>query len=425
MISEQWHTLPKLSIALIALTVVAQPFGVSFELFTLIMALVGVHDLVRDHQGCRQNPAVRFYTILFACFWLPGLMALPDAVNFKVSLVDTFGQLRFYFAGVFITNRIVSTKLVKAVSVAITAIVLFWCVDAWIQSLFGYDVLGIPLVDPARVSGVFGDDPVLGWMLVLYAGITVAVIAESKSVWLAVGVALLLVTVIMISGVRAAWVSIVWLVAAAVIMLWCWRIRLPRKWLLVFGIGAVLSVGALTQHPSVKERLALAEEASAMSYEAWDFATSFRLTLWNTAFAMIEDNLINGVGIKGFRYAYPAYDQEGDVFIHLDKQGRELGAYHAHQIVLEALAETGIIGLAGLLMAFWLVFVKLFQRIAATKAILPLGYWLGLVGVMFPINTHLSLFSSYWAQAFWFMAALTVAATFTACKDSSSPVGAS
>lgn len=91
----------------------------------------------------------------------------------------------------------------------------------------------------------------------------------------------------------------------------------------------------------------------------------------------------------------------------------------------EALAETGIIGLAGLLMAFWLVFVKLFQRIAATKAILPLGYWLGLVGVMFPINTHLSLFSSYWAQAFWFMAALTVAATFTACKDSSSPVGAS
>lgn len=429
MIRDQYvalsQVMPVWLLVLLTLTVFSQPFGVSHELFTLIMMLLGLHDLSRNHLGCRQRPAVHFFSLLFLCFWLPGLVALPDAVNMKTSLVDTFGLLRFYFAGVFIVNRIYTYEHVRYVSYAIAAVVLFWVADAWLQSLSGRDIFGITTPYKGRVSGPFGDDPVIGWMLVLYLGVTVAAVWQRRIWALTVFSVLGLLSVIVISGNRAAWLAVMWVVGAFICVMWLWQVKISRRWIVIAVIGGVVLAAGLTQHPAVKKRLALIGEASQMSYEAWDAASSYRLTLWDTSLGMIAANPLNGVGVKGFRYAYPEYTTPDDYYLSENKYGQIIGAYHAHQIVLEALAETGIVGLAGLLMAFWLVFVRLFQRIAATKAILPLGYWLGLVGVLFPVNTHLSLFSSYWAQAVWFMVALTVAATFTACKDSSSPVGAS
>lgn len=183
-ISEDSQSLPLWGVLIIVLTVVVQPFGVSYELFTLMMALLGSHDLIRNHHGCRQSPTVQFYTLLFACLWLPGIVALPDAVNFKASLVDTLGLLRFYFAGVFITNRLVSIETIKTVSIAITAIVFFWCADAWLQNVLGYNFLGMQQVNVRYVSGIFGDDPVLGWMLVLYAGISLLLLITKVLCWL-------------------------------------------------------------------------------------------------------------------------------------------------------------------------------------------------------------------------------------------------
>ncbi|MEW5966684.1 MAG: O-antigen ligase family protein [Pseudomonadota bacterium] len=84
------------------------------------------------------------------------------------------------------------------------------------------------------------------------------------------------------------------------------------------------------------------------SYEGLNTAGSMRLQLWNNALSVLESPPINGVGVRAYRYAYPEYAQSGDIFISPDGTG----AIYAHQLLLEVGSETGVIGLAGLLVFF-------------------------------------------------------------------------
>ena len=52
------------------------------------------------------------------------------------------------------------------------------------------------------------------------------------------------------------------------------------------------------------------------------------------------------MGVRGFRYAYPNYAPANDHFVvSAEACGVGQGACHAHQLVLEVLTETGVIGL--------------------------------------------------------------------------------
>ena len=61
---------------------------------------------------------------------------------------------------------------------------------------------------------------------------------------------------------------------------------------------------------------------------------------------MWQAHPLTGVGVRGFRYAYPAYAAPKDTFV---DTASDTGASHAHQIVLEVLSETGVVGLV-----FWI-----------------------------------------------------------------------
>ena len=77
-----------------------------------------------------------------------------------------------------------------------------------------------------------------------------------------------------------------------------------------------------------------------------DVALSGRLDIWHASLRMAAAHPINGVGVRGFRYAYPQYAPANDHFVVGESCGVGEGACHAHQIVLEVLTETGAIGLA-------------------------------------------------------------------------------
>ena len=113
------------------------------------------------------------------------------------------------------------------------------------------------------------------------------------------------------------------------------------------------------------------------------------------------------MGARGFRYAYPGYADADDAFV--DANSDE-GASHAHQIILEVLSETGVIGL--LLWAAGAAFViRAWRRadvLARERALAPA---LALVAMCFPINTHLAFYSgSWWGLFFWWLLSLYIAA---------------
>lgn len=420
-------------IVLMALLIFSQPFGVSFELFTLIMAVLGIRSLVKNEQAFRHSGAVKAYTTLFACFWIPMLMSLPDAYMLKKGVIDALGMLRFYFAGIFVIYSLSSIKIHERIAHVIACIVIFWILDAWVQFVTGSDLFGVSVYSASRVTGLFGDDPILGWMLVVYIGICAVAVYQSIGKWgLFIAVPVLVATVF-ISGNRGAWVAIVWIVIFLSMIAILWKVKVSKKVMLSSLLIIGVAITGLSTNDGLKSRLAHTfQGVGSADFESWDKATAYRLTLWNTAIKMISDKWINGVGFKGFRYAYPDYAEPDDKYVQGSVEGEpKTGAFHGHQIVIDAMAEMGVFGLLGLLAACWLVFWRYFWHVVKLRQLIPLGYYCGLVGVLFPVNTHLSLYKAYWAQAFWLLAALFVASLFTYAramgddKESSSPLDVS
>ena len=80
-------------------------------------------------------------------------------------------------------------------------------------------------------------------------------------------------------------------------------------------------------------------------------------------------------------------------------------AFHAHQLVLEILSETGVIGLL-----LWLAAAAMARRAwryadhGAREAAYPA--MLALAATVFPFNTHLAFYSTFWGGVTLLLAAL-------------------
>ena len=106
---------------------------------------------------------------------------------------------------------------------------------------------------------------------------------------------------------------------------------------------------------------------------------------------MARAHPINGVGVRSFRHAYPTYAGPGDPWV---DPVQHTGAAHAHQIVLELVTETGVIGLA-----LWLIAATILWRCARASrgSAAAQAPWISLAVLVFPFNTHLAFYSSFLA----------------------------
>ena len=170
----------------------------------------------------------------------------------------------------------------------------------------------------------------------------------------------------------------------------------------MFGFGLVVLGVLAVASTQVRERILLTTHVLTADEAGVDTALSGRAQIWSAAGCMIAEHPVNGVGARGFRQAYPEHAVEGDPWL----QDAEHGAgYHAHQIVLEVLSETGSIGLL-----LWLGGVALAWRAwrfatpaARARAAVPA---LALAVTVFPLNTHLAFYSTFWGGLTLLLAAL-------------------
>jgi O-antigen ligase len=102
---------------------------------------------------------------------------------------------------------------------------------------------------------------------------------------------------------------------------------------------------------------------------------------------MINDHPVNGVGARAFRYAYLDYAEEDDIFLKPDSAGkkREIGAYHSHQMQLEVLSETGLVG-GFLFLGTMTILVWYWRSRSVFQKANMLPYALGLAALFFPLN---------------------------------------
>jgi O-antigen ligase len=169
----------------------------------------------------------------------------------------------------------------------------------------------------------------------------------------------------------------------------------------VFAFGGALLVALTFLSPQVQERVQRTLHVLTADQAGVDSALSGRGRIWAAAWCMSKQHPINGVGPRGFREAFPACDPEPDKIA-----AWGLGpAFHAHQLVLEILSETGVIGLL-----LWLAAAAMARRAwryaeaDAREAAYPA--MLALAVTVFPFNTHLAFYSTFWGGVTLLLAAL-------------------
>ena len=370
---------------------------------------------LQGKQRLLSSPAWALTSILFLGYWLPQAFSAFDAIDPGTAWRKAAAGLR-YLPFMWLVAIAVATPQRRALTLGGLAVITgLWTVDALAQAIVGssplfwsmdqlkWAVSGHGLCSPQemaavdRLSGVLGPCNLkFGQVLaslspfLLFAASRRAGILGWSLVAAAVGVVLVL------AGSRAAWLTY-----ALVLVLSGWRLIGVRGLLACVAVGAVAAVVLTVSVPQVGDRVARTAMAWEGENDGVNQALSGRAQIWAAATCMIEAHPINGVGARGFRDAYPACNP--------DPAAQEVWgagpALHAHQIVLEILAETGLLGLLLWLAAVaqaWRAwrFAPPEARERARPAMLALAV------TVFPLNTHLAFYSTFWGGLTLLLAAL-------------------
>lgn len=370
-----------------------------------------------QHRPHLLSPAAWALTsILFLGYWLPQVFSAFDAVDPSASWTKAAAGLR-YLPFMWLVAIAVATPQRRRLTLGGLAVITgLWTLDALVQALAGTSPwfwslqqlkLAIsghalcPAEEAAladRLSGALGPCNLkFGQVLASLSPFLLLPVARrfGNAGWLlaaaAVGVVLLL------AGSRASWITF------GLVVVYSGVRQLGWKRLGLLALVAALSAGVLSASvPQLRERVARTAMAWEGGEDGVEQALSGRTRIWSAAACMIQAHPINGVGARGFRDAYPhcAADQGPAVW-------GAMPALHAHQIVLEILAETGVLGLL-----LWLAAVAQawrawrFAPAAARERARPA--MLALAVTVFPLNTHLAFYSAFWGGLTVLLAALFV-----------------
>jgi len=398
------------------LAVAAVPILTTFsraaEAATALLVLAAPWLLWNERHTLRHDPVWRWLGVFFALYWVPMLLALPDAVDPAKSTSQTFVALRFPLAAFTIVALTANVERLQRLYALVAVIVAFWLVAGLVDILAGLG--STSAASPGtRPHGPFGDDILrLGLYSALFLPFLLhpsAAASGARHPWLWTIGLWLAALVIFAAGTRSGWIA-----AALAFGIWAhhrWRAGTPaqRRHGRALWIGAVLFVGLAglitVYQPEVRSRVTQTGLAFSGRLADLDAASSYRLPIWRAAVKMAADHPLNGVGPRGFRAAYPAYAAPGDPFL---GHGR-LGASHAHQLQLAIMTETGALGLVAFIFGV-MVFWRGWRRIPAEHRCLAAPPALALLLAVFPFNSHLDAYASDPALLFWWLLAVYLAA---------------
>ena len=386
------------------------PVGRMVEIPVLLMAVGGLFLALRHGGNWLRTAHMRTFLLVFAAYWMPILLSWPDAVNRGTTAVIVINSFRFLLSGLFIVHCMNQPRHLPGLHRVLAWILLFWTVDAVIQSVFGTDLFGYR-IEGGRLNAVFGGGA--SKFSIVLAALAPLLWEYARRYW-PVPVRWLVVAattyVILAGGTRSGWIML--LVACGGYLLWLWHARrqFPLRALLIGLIAfSGLSWFTYATSPTMATRVHAVVTMLTTDMGPLGDVIGHRLWIWRGAANMIAANPVNGVGARGFRDAYQAYASLDDPYLALDEP---IVPTHSHQLLLEVSAETGLIGLAGLVL-MWVFLGRAYQRAPPSARLAALPFGLCLLVLYFPSNTHLAAYSAFFSQLAWWLIALYCAALNT------------
>ncbi len=336
------------------------------------------------------------------------LVCLTINLIFSINLINSFPRfIKFLLIVLFIKEI---HRFVNLNEVYFQKILKFWVyiffvvtIDIIFEIIFGFNILGFKSPLQGRISSFFGDELVVGSFYHFFSLLVVSYFIDKKfqnSI-----IVILVVTIIVISfmiGERANFFKLFF--SIALILFFILKINLVKKIGIIFLISSLIT--AITFFDNDLKNRYYGQISKIYSIDS--FKEYFQGSLYgahqNAAYRIFENNIFFGVGLKNFRD-----ESKKDIYKNIEyKRTHERQATHPHQIHLELLAETGLIGYFSFLVLILSSLYISFRNYLLSRNVYQLSTIIFVVSCLIPLIPSGSLFSTFFGGIFWFNFGLMV-----------------
>lgn len=383
---------------LILLFVLLLPFGETSHLPVAILVYLSIHEIQRN--GFSINIDTRVFVGLALALIVPLLISIVGAYDLYRTLRTALVFLLYSIAGVYVIRHFREQIDIDLLFYGIAGILLFWTADAILQYFHGTNIFGWPGRNDSAV-GITGIYNHKLWIGYTFAHLT-PLLFESLRRWSAKPgfkwawlLAIPFIMVIMLSGRRAAWVTLG--LVSSIYLIWLIRhgdVKLRHA--LVGIVSFCIAIGAAAAiSPDLQLRVQTSMYVFSGTWDAVNTAGANRLEVWKGAWLLYKESPLTGVGAH-------AYDPL--VFA----KGYTSSKYgHTHLYGLDVLLSTGMIGFVAFMAAFCYLCFKMVQSIKCALPTLPT--WLAAMSIMFPLNAHWNFYAPRPASLLWMLLILAIA----------------
>lgn len=334
---------------------------------------------------------------IFIIFWIYIVVNSYLTENNFRSLQSAISQIRFLILALAIGFFFqFNVKALNKLILTIGLIIFFVSIDTIYQYFFGHDIFGIePSYDtnPYRLSGPFGKELIVGGYIsflsapvISYCFLNLNKSFNLKNFYFIIFI-LTTFFAVLLSGERMS------------LLFYCCNIFFllffidKKKIILISSLLIITLFSMYTLNQNVKSRI------NNFIFDLKNFENSNHARLFSSAYNIWKDSKISGVGLKNYRIIC----DESQIDKLTDKQ--TLCSTHPHNIYLEFLSETGLIGLIlfSIFIINFLIFIKKhFKKLDNIRKSIFIGSLSVVLFYIWPVKSNGSFFSTFSATLFWF-----------------------
>ena len=377
------------------------------------------------------NFVINFYLLIFSILFVTGLIIK----KFKLQRKDRFilYLLLFFFISLII-NLIFSNdfeltlpRVLKFILIIgfimcfsqtinllgnnkILTIYKFWSIifgivllDIIFELTFKNNIFGFSSIIPGRIVSFTNDEMNIGHFFFAFSLIVLSFIyLKMKNFYILFLIALIFVAISFLIGERSNFLKtfIIILIFSFLIF----QIKFRYKFLLFLFLTVTL-VLTLNSNEKYKERYYV-QFIKPISFKGLDLylKDSIYGAHYKVAYEIFKDNPYFGVGIKNFRTE--SFSQKYENINHNQPERR--GNTHPHQIHLEILSETGIVGYISFLIFILTSIIISLKNNLKNKNLFQLSSILYILINLLPLIPSGSFFSTYSSGLFWLNYAIMI-----------------
>jgi len=365
------------------------------NIFLFLTSCIFLYEIFKKKKITFLNMTWLYFYIIFFFYNVLNSFFATDYLN---ALQSSIFQFKFLFFSLFIFTCIPNCKNLDFIIKIWAILLLLVSLDGIYQYFFFTDIFNFPRGE-TRITGPFGTRAVIGGYLTII-GIPIIFYYFSKFNNYNLSKKIILLTLylilfftVVLSGERLS--LIIFLSSTIIIFAFYTNI----KKLLTFLVFSIFTL-YLTFILSSVFNNRINDLINILS----NFYTSSYGRLYESSFLLFQKHLFFGVGFKNYRV---------DCLAQFDPRPEsrfQFCSTHPHNLYLELLSESGIIGFFLFILVFYYFFSYVIRQIKKNKnkktfnqfSSLMYGHLLVIFIYLFPLKTSGSFFTTYNASFFWF-----------------------